>query len=94
MHREQPNPIKNDREEIWKLVIKDMEKRNSVGIERYGVPLQAFNGRDSLQDAYEEALDLAVYLRQRIEEEKELTLEPFSRLYCATCDLTLEDCIC
>lgn len=30
--------------------------------------LQAFNGRDVLRDAYEEALDLATYLRQCIEE--------------------------
>ena len=31
-------------------------------------PLQAFNGRDSLKDAYEEALDLCVYLRTAIYE--------------------------
>jgi hypothetical protein len=37
------------------LVIADMR-------ERYGVPLQADNGRD----AYEEALDLAAYLRQEL----------------------------
>jgi hypothetical protein len=30
--------------------------------------LQAFNGRDALRDAYEEALDLACYLRQAIAE--------------------------
>jgi len=49
-------------------VIDDMQKRDVVGRERYGTPLQATNGRDALVDAYQEALDLVVYLRQAIEE--------------------------
>ena len=36
----------------------------------HGTPLQAHNGRDPLVDAYQEALDLAVYLRQAIEERR------------------------
>lgn len=44
--------------------------RRRLGIERYGTPLQAHNGRDALRDAYEEALDLANYLRQAMEERK------------------------
>lgn len=36
---------------------------------KYGTYLQAFNGRNSLRDAYDEALDLCMYLRQKIEEE-------------------------
>ena len=40
-----------------------MAKRLELGIERYGTGLQAYNGRDMLQDAYEEALDLCVYLK-------------------------------
>lgn len=40
------------------------------GIAKYGTPVQAFNGRSALWDAYEEVLDLAVYLKQRLEEEK------------------------
>jgi hypothetical protein len=54
---------------IWDLVVADMKERNKKGIETYGTPLQAFNNRDSLWDAYEEVLDLAVYLRQTIEEQ-------------------------
>lgn len=54
--------------DIWRLVIADMEARRLVGIERYGTPLQPFNGRDALIDAYQEALDLVAYLRQAIEE--------------------------
>lgn len=43
--------------------VKDMQDRDQVGLERYGTRLQPYNGRDSLVDAYQEALDLCVYLR-------------------------------
>lgn len=55
---------------IWDLVIEDMKARDKFGWERYGKPLVAHNGTDPLQEAYEEALDLCVYLRQAIEERK------------------------
>jgi hypothetical protein len=45
-----------------------MYERDKIGRERYSTPLQAHNGRDALVDAYQEALDLVVYLRQVIEE--------------------------
>lgn len=54
--------------QTWRLVDADMKERDRVGRERYGTPLQAGNGRDALVDAYQEALDLVVYLRQAIEE--------------------------
>jgi hypothetical protein len=54
--------------EVVALVLTDARARDAQGRERYGVPLQAGNGRDALVDAYQEALDLAVYLRQAIEE--------------------------
>lgn len=60
-----PTPATGD---VWALVIADMAERRRVGIARYGTPLQPGNGRDALVDAYQEALDLAVYLRQAIEE--------------------------
>jgi hypothetical protein len=66
---EQPKP-KGKGPEIFPLVIHDLLKREQIGIERYGESLKANNGRDSLRDAYEEALDLCLYLRQRIEEER------------------------
>jgi hypothetical protein len=47
-------------------MIADMKTRRELGGERYGTALQPFNGRDALVDAYEEALDLAVYLKQAI----------------------------
>lgn len=45
------------------LVIADIEKRRQVGISRYGQGHRPFNGRDTLEDVYEEQLDLLVYLR-------------------------------
>ncbi len=50
----------------WDLVIEDMKARDLMGRERYNTPLVPHNGRSSLQDAYEEALDLAVYLKNAI----------------------------
>lgn len=64
----QPPPEHNSSTPIWELVIADMKTRDQVGRKRYGTPLQANNGRDALQDAYEEALDLCVYLKQAIVE--------------------------
>lgn len=66
--QEQPSP-QESQGDVGKLVIKDMEERRQTGIERYGTPLQPFNGRNALIDAYLEVLDLAVYLRQKIEED-------------------------
>lgn len=62
------DPPKKSKGDVWLLVLQDMEERRRHGIEKYGVPVQPFNGRDPLVDAYQEALDLCVYLRQAIEE--------------------------
>jgi hypothetical protein len=43
-----------------------MKARDQFGRAKYGTPLQAGNGRNSLKDAYEECLDMAVYLKQSI----------------------------
>ena len=64
-----PKPSSGD---VWLLVLKDMEERRQHGIEKYGVPVQPHNGRDPLVDAYQEALDLCVYLRQEIEQRRAL----------------------
>lgn len=65
---EQPPPIANDSPAIVDLVLADIHERDRIGQRRYGTRLQAHNGRDALRDAYEEALDLAIYLRQAIAE--------------------------
>ena len=66
----QPNPKPNDGTPIAELVIADIQERARLGRERYGTPLQAFNGRNALQDAYEEIMDALLYLRQALEELK------------------------
>lgn len=50
--------------EQYDFVLKDMRDRNELGKYKYGVALQPFNGRNSTIDAYQEALDCLVYLRQ------------------------------
>jgi hypothetical protein len=55
--------------DIWLLVISDMQRCREFGIQKYGKPVQKYNGRRPLIDAYQEVLDLAVYLRQAIAEE-------------------------
>jgi len=67
-NKPQPAPVKNLHPAVWSLVIADMAERDAVGASKYGTRLQPFNGRDPLRDAYQEVLDLAVYLRQEIYE--------------------------
>ena len=64
----EPEPIVNNNVAVWDLVKEDMNKRDRLGEYKYGTRLQPFNGRDALVDAYQEALDLTVYLRQAIYE--------------------------
>lgn len=59
----QPQPIHNNNPAVWDLVIQDMHARDRQGTAKYGTALQPHNGRDGLMDAYQEALDLCVYLR-------------------------------
>lgn len=66
----QPLPKKNNHPAVWDLVIEDMKARDEAGQKTYGVRLQPFNGRSFLWDAYEEILDLAVYIRGKIYEEE------------------------
>ena len=66
--QDQPPPRPSTAPAIWPLVIADMQARDAVGRERYGMPLQAFNGRNPLVDGYQESLDRIAYERQAIEE--------------------------
>jgi hypothetical protein len=65
---DQPAPKPTSGPAVWDLVVADMHARDELGRQRYGTPLQPHNGRDALLDAYQEALDLAVYLRQALYE--------------------------
>lgn len=60
---QQPRPTPNDRPAVWDLVLADIDARDRFGVGKYGTRLQPHNGRDYLLDAYQEALDLVVYLR-------------------------------
>lgn len=53
---------------MWDLVMADMQARDAMGAAKYGQRLAAHDGRDALRDAYQEALDLAVYLRKAMYE--------------------------
>ena len=67
----QPIP-KPGKEGITQLVIADLLEREKRGIAKYGRTLETHNGRNALVDAYEEALDLAQYLKQEILERESL----------------------
>jgi len=67
--KDQPSPKGTDID-ITALVQQDIEARAQKGEQTYGERLKPNNGRDALVDAYQEALDLCMYLRQCIEENK------------------------
>ena len=62
--------LNTTRELVFPRVIADLEGRRQVGIHKYKEELTTFNGRSALQDAYEEALDLALYLKQKLMEDE------------------------
>ena len=64
----EPPPADSNEVAVWDLVIADMKARDRFGEEKYDTRLRTNNGRDFLADAYDEALDLCVYLRGAIEE--------------------------
>ena len=64
----QPTPAENSHSAVWDLVLADIAGRDAIGAVKYGQRLKPHNGRDSLVDAYQEALDLVVYLRQALYE--------------------------
>ena len=68
LHEPEPTP---GQEDVAPYVLRDIQARIEAGEERYGTRLQTFNGRDALWDAYQEAIDLVMYLRQRILEEQQ-----------------------
>lgn len=70
-YRNGPEPMPKpspDSPAMWDLVMADMRARDRMGTVKYGQRLAAHDGRDALRDAYQEALDLAVYLRKAMYE--------------------------
>jgi hypothetical protein len=56
---------------VANFVIEDILARVEMGRRKYNTLLMTNNGRDALMDAYQECLDLAMYLRQTILERDE-----------------------
>lgn len=48
----------------YKTLLGDFLARDRMGLEKYGTRLMTRDGRNSLMDAYQEALDQAVYLKK------------------------------
>ena len=72
---DKPEPMPNGKGKIIiDLVIQDLKDRDIMGRKKYGESLTSHNGRNSLMDAYQEALDLCMYLRQAIDEREENTI--------------------
>jgi hypothetical protein len=63
-------PVRSDQPTTYDLIRKDLDARQKHGTEKYGQAHQAHNGRNQLIDAYQENLDLSVYLRAEIEERR------------------------
>lgn len=55
---------------ISRCIARQYDRRRK-GVATYGVPLNAYNGRDNLQDALDEVLDLSHYLMAEIEQRGE-----------------------
>jgi hypothetical protein len=64
----QPAPVGGGRA-VFDLVMRDLEKRKADGVIKYGTVLRENNGRNPLMDAYQESLDLTMYLRQALMEQ-------------------------
>lgn len=65
--------------DLFEEVKKDLDARNALGRQQYGRTMGPHDGRNSLRDAYEEALDLAMYLKKAIIEAGGETANQISR---------------
>lgn len=61
----QPYPVIGNKI-VVDIVLNDIRERAEMGKKKYGFYLQTYNGRDPLWDAYQEAIDLVMYLRQEL----------------------------
>jgi hypothetical protein len=65
--KRQKMPIDGD-SEVLAAVLADLKYRSEIGRRKYGTVLKTHNGRDALVDAYQEACDLVMYLKQLLME--------------------------
>lgn len=66
----QPKPVQNSGPSMHDLVASDLIERKQYGLQKYESLLQAYNGRNFLQDIYEEMQDGIVYIKGALEEQK------------------------
>jgi hypothetical protein len=52
--------------DVFAEVKRDLDARNELGTSLYGGPLEVIDKRDWLLEAYQEALDLVIYLRAEL----------------------------
>lgn len=76
----QPAPLRNGGRRVLDQVVADLQARAEFGKEKYGTYLEVHNGRDPLWDAYQEALDLCMYLRQELMRREEMVTNPIGIL--------------
>ena len=63
----EPAPVNSEKGHIVAVyVMADLMERVQKGLDTYGTPLQTDNGRNALQDLYEELLDAAMYIKQKL----------------------------
>jgi hypothetical protein len=60
---DQPLPTEGQ-ENVQDALIGEIEKRKVLGLQRYGRPVQTFNGRNAVRDLLDELLDGATYAMQ------------------------------
>jgi hypothetical protein len=65
----QTTPPHEGKTKVLDYVVSDLQARAEMGKSKYGHYLETGNGRNALQDAYEEALDMCMYLKQKLLEE-------------------------
>lgn len=77
-----PQPLpKPGSKAVADFVLTDIQARVDAGELKYGTKLMTHNGRDALWDAYQEAIDLVMYLRQAIlERECNICIHPFDKV--------------
>ena len=65
-----PEPKQNTEQSEVVLfhVLKDLTDRAALGHGKYGTFLKTYNGRNALQDLYEELLDACMYVKQHLME--------------------------
>ena len=72
----QPDPTPG-KKPVLPYLLRDLIDRAQTTSQKYGTHLETDNGRQALVDAYQEALDLCMYLKQAL---MEMEVEPPSQL--------------